>query len=44
MTTHFFLRHPELVSGSNVQQATPSLVEGWMLKQVQHDGGISKVW
>jgi hypothetical protein len=31
-------RHPELVSGSTSPQATELLVEGWMLKQVQHDG------
>jgi hypothetical protein len=29
---------PELVSGSTSPQATELLVEGWMLKQVQHDG------
>jgi hypothetical protein len=31
-----FLRHPELVSGSTVQQGQ-SQVAWWMLKQVQHD-------
>src|SRR3569623_1538122 len=31
-------RHPELVSGSTVQQAAASRLERWMLKQVQHDG------
>jgi DNA-nicking Smr family endonuclease len=30
-------RHPELVSGSISQQAKAGLVEGWMLKHVQHD-------
>ncbi len=32
------LRHPELVSGSTVQREKPSQVEGWMPKQVRHDG------
>ena len=31
-------RHPELVSGSIVPQAMVPTVEGWMLKQVRHDG------
>jgi hypothetical protein len=31
-------RHPELVSGSISQQAKAEFVEGWLLKQVQHDG------
>src|SRR3546814_5471662 len=31
-------RHPELVSGSIVPPAMASIVEKWMLKQVQHDG------
>ncbi len=30
-------RHPELVSGSIAPQATTSLVEQWILKQVQND-------
>jgi biotin synthase len=30
-------RHPELVSGSTVQQAKAERAEEWMLKQVQHD-------
>jgi DNA-nicking Smr family endonuclease len=30
-------RHPELVSGSIVQQARPASTQRWMLKQVQHD-------
>lgn len=33
-------RHPELVSGSTVPQAQPAQIEEWMLKQVQHDGGL----
>ncbi len=36
-----FCRHPELVSGSTPTPTThvPSAsTEGWMLKQVQHDG------
>jgi hypothetical protein len=31
-------RHPELVSGSISPLAQVSRAEGWMLKQVQHDG------
>jgi glycyl-tRNA synthetase beta chain len=31
-------RHPELVSGSMTEQTPTSQAEGWMLKQVQHDG------
>ncbi len=31
-------RHPELVSGSISQKEKMEFVEGWMLKQVQHDG------
>src|SRR3546814_693126 len=31
-------RHPELVSGSIAPRAMSSIVENWMLKQVQHDG------
>ena len=30
-------RHPELVSGSIVPHTLSAQVEGWMLKQVQHD-------
>jgi hypothetical protein len=30
-------RHPELVSGPTVKPAGTGRVEGWMLKQVQHD-------
>ena len=33
-------RHAELVSASTVQQVLSAQVEEWMLKQVQHDGGI----
>jgi hypothetical protein len=33
-------RHAELVSASIAQQAKPWLVDRWILKQVQDDGGI----
>jgi hypothetical protein len=38
MVNHKNRRHPELVSGSIVQQRLAGRVSGWMLKQVQHDG------
>ena len=44
--SRFFLRHPELVSGSMagrlLQRSARSELRPWMLKQVQHDG-IGKV-
>ncbi len=33
----YSIRHPELVSGSTSQPATPEQEDKWMLKQVQHD-------
>ena len=33
-------RHPELVSGSIMPQTQSTPVEGWMLKQVQHDAAF----
>ena len=35
--TAFQFRHPELVSGSILPLSHSVSVEGWMLKQVQHD-------
>jgi hypothetical protein len=33
-------RHPELVSGSMPQCQSRENAVAWMLKQVQHDGGM----
>ena len=33
-------RHPELVSGSILRTAQVVIVARWMLKRVQHDGGL----
>lgn len=36
----FFLCHPELVSGSTFPRSQAVIGAGWMLKRVQHDGGV----
>ena len=38
MMTQSKFRHPELVSGSISPSGAKGEVDGWMLKQVQHDG------
>jgi hypothetical protein len=38
MSPTFFLRHPELVSGSILPKKPTASSAKWMLKHVQHDG------